>query len=321
MSNLSDNENIENKIILTQQNLDTAVANKDFLLASNLQDTLNNLKVELKNEQNKEAKKLLFKDSSFPLANEIYKTSYDIYSNYIEELENDDDIKVTMSFIGLILTEAAVEGHSLVSFSVGPKGTRIAFENGYTINLDSEWTKNALAQIEISQKFVEQNPHLASNFEEWKVYIEHKVSFIRSLPLDESIIQSVKTVFDNNWRLRRMLKYKLMKMKYLIGESTLKIGVNQFVWLNISLWPTRIVECKNTYMKRSYNDTSTFLYQDDSLWTDRFTQNSNFTFQTTAHDIHPIKWMHNPWLNEPDSVDTNGGLADNNKKRLKPDTT
>ena len=238
----------------------------------------------------------------------------------LRNCKNDDDIKVTMSFIGLILTEAAVEGHSLVSFSVGSKGTRIAFEDGYTINLDSEWTKNALAQIETSQKMVEQNPHLASSFENWKDYIEHKVSFIRSLPLDESIIKSVKTVFGHTWGLRRMLKYKLMEMKYLVGERSLKIGGYSLEWLSISLWPTRIVECKNTFMKRSYNDTSTFLYQEDSLWADRLnTHNYSFTFQTTAHDIHPIKWMHSPWLNEPDAVDTNGGLADNNNKKLKPD--
>lgn len=303
MSNISENE-IESQIILIQENLHTAVANKDYILAADLQANLNKKKLELENEMKKKNVKLSFIDGTFPLASEIYSISYDSYKNYIEELETkyNENINVAMSFIGMIISKSALSGHSLVSFSADNEGTRVAFEDGYTVNFDSEWKKNALAKIESMQngiqgkiKSMQTHPNLISSYtaevENDRAIIDYfrtKISFIESLSLDDVILQSIKAIFASK-KLLTILESRLVGMKYLVGEREIQMYPSK-KWLVVSLWPTRNVNCKCTFLKSKFtNPDDVFLYQEDSRG---YKLEYSYKFDHLVRDCRePILWL------------------------------
>lgn len=314
---------IECEINKLQQELDIAVSiKKDFLLANRIQQQLNEKEEELKNELQREERKSSFSKATFPSAEEVHTISSTVFKERIADLETGDEINVTMSFIGKIISIAAARGHSMVSVSGDEQNLVILFENGSTFNLGNGWIKSATSAIESYKKDIEKTQYSneqknlrrkimrngvtvmnrdqeGKNMRENMKYLEEKISFIQDLNVDEVILQSIKHVFKYPI-LRSIIMWKLVEMKYLIGEAVdltpvLRCTPVATDLLVISLWPTRKQKCKYTFIKySSAPKNNKVLIQEDSM-----SENIMNPYQTVETAFKPTEISFNiDWFDE-----------------------
>ena len=262
---------IENNIKILKANITTTVEAQDYQLAASLKTKL----TELLDKLSKAIKFEAAICNEFPLPQDVYNISYNVYNDKIKDLEikYSFDIDMIMIYIKYFLLMAADRGCGFVAFSSFNLGWPIVFfQDGFTMNFSKDWVASIKEELTTITAMIKnhqqpppnigahQNCYSEKEMQNLNIYqkrLKDKLSSIKEI--NETLTEPISILsspIDDD--LKFLIEWKLLEMGYFIGRG---LYGNTHEWLVVNLWPFAEPQCTASYIKHcslQYADIDSF---------------------------------------------------------------